>query len=210
MGIQPDWNEIFKGRKKAFNLPNILKLPTVVGRMDVLRSVVKKGDSVLDMGANDRTLKKFFEREDIKVEYFSLDIDTTLEHDYYSLDSVDRKFDVITAFELVEHISVADLLALLHKFTGLLKAGGRIVVSTPNVCHPVHFWRDCTHITPLRYDELYGLLASAGFEDIMIYRSGKLKLKEKVWALIYRPLIKLLKMDFMPSIIVVANLRRGR
>lgn len=199
-----DWNEIFKGRKKA-SLPNILKLPMVPGRMDILSKVIRNDDKVLDMGANDRTLEKLLLSAGIRARYFSFDIDKTLPHDYYDLDNITDTFDAITAFELVEHMKPFDIVTLFKAASRLLKKGGVFVVSTPNVCHPVHFWRDCTHITPVRYDELYGLLASSGFGDIKIYRSGKLKKKELVTAFLYRPLIKLLKMDFVPSIIAVAK-----
>lgn len=200
----PSWNEIFKGRKQA-SLPNILKLPMVRSRMEVLKEVIRNGSSVLDVGANDRTQKELNERAGIKAEYFSLDVDRTLRHDYYDYESIDRSFDVITAFELVEHMTVQQIIEFLSESARILKKGGRIVVSTPNVCHPVHFWRDCTHITPVRHNELYGLLHSAGFEDIKIYRSGKIKLKYRLLALYYRPLFKLLNIDFMPSIIAVGT-----
>ncbi len=91
---------------------------------------------------------------------------------------------------------------------GLLKKGGIFIASTPNVCHPVVFWRDCTHITPFRYDELYGMLTQAGFSGVQIYRTGTFSLKDRLVALLYRPLLRLLRMDFAPGIAAVAT--KGR
>lgn len=198
-----DWNEIFKWRQQA-DLPNILNLPTISGRMDLLAKAVKDGHKLLDIGANNRGLEKELERAGKKIKYFSFDIDRTLFHDYYNLDDVDQKFDVITAFELVEHIGIPEIIRLFKKVSELLSDNGVFMVSTPNVCHPVLFWRDCTHITPVRYDELYGLLAAAGFRDIKIYRSGKFKWKYRLLAFYYRPLMRLLRMDYVPGIIAVA------
>lgn len=203
-----NWTEVFMGRKEATrNLPNILKLPTVRGRMDILTRRVKDNDLVLDMGAHDRTTGKLIEKAGIKAKYFSLDVDRTHKHDYYSMDEIDRRFDVVMAFEFVEHITPTEIVEFFKKAASILKENGLIVISTPNVCHPVYLWRDCTHITPVRHDELYGLLHSTGFSDIEIFRSGKFKWKQRFWAFVFRPLIKLLRMDYYPSIIATA--RRG-
>lgn len=204
-----NWTNIFMGRKEATrNLPNILKIPTVRGRMDILERLVKDGDTVLDVGAHDRTTGDLIKRAGIKAKYFSFDVDRTHKHDYYSLDDIDRRFDVVMAFELVEHISPAEIVEFFTKAASVLNENGLIVISTPNVCHPVYLWRDCTHITPVRHDELYGLLHSTGFCGIEIFRSGKFKWKQKFWALVFRPLIKLLRMDYYPSIIATGR-RRG-
>lgn len=201
-----NWSEVIKNREQATpNLPNILKMPAVEGRMDILKNIIKEGDSILDIGAYDRTLEKLLDKTGIKVRYFSFDVDKTMPHDFYDLDGIDQTFDIVTAFEVIEHVTPAQIIDIFNRASKLLKKGGFLVVSTPNVCHPVHFWRSCMHITPVRHDELYNLLLSAGFKDIRIYRAGKLKWKEKLWAFIYRPLIKLLKMDFMPSIIATAR-----
>lgn len=201
-----NWSEIIKSREQATpNMPNILKMPTVEGRMDILKNIIKEGDSILDIGAYDRTLKKLLDKTGIKVRYFSFDVDKTMPHDFYDLDGIDQTFDIVTAFEVIEHVTPAQIIDIFNRASNLLKKGGFLVVSTPNVCHPVHFWRDCTHITPVRHNELYGLLLLGGFKEINIYRAGKLKWKEKLWAFIHRPLIKLLKMDFMPTIIATAR-----
>jgi len=205
-----NWNEIFSGRKKALQeLPNILRLPTVRDRSEILRRLVKDGDSLLDMGAHVRGLEGFFSGEKKGVKYFSFDVDRTLKHDYYSLDEIDRTFDVVTVFEVVEHLAPAMVVEFLKKASSSLNDNGLIVISTPNVCHPVVFWRDFTHITPVRYDELSGLLLSAGFSDVKIYRSGSFRLRDRFFALVFRPLIRLLRMDWFPGIIATAR-RRGK
>ncbi len=200
------WSELTRGRQKAVEtLPNILKLPIVRDRMVILKKCVKDGDRLLDIGASDHTLSRQLKEAGLNVKYMSLDVDRNFEHDYYGLDEIEGSFDVITAFEVIEHISPAEIMEIFKKAQKHLKKGGYFIISTPNVCHPVLFWRDCTHITPVRYDEVYGFFHALGFLDIRIYRGGKTKWKDRFWAFVYGPLLKLLRLDYIRHIIVTGT-----
>ena len=201
-----DWSKIRRGRDAASkSLPKITKIPIVKSNRQVISNILKDGDAILDIGANNRSLEKYIRSITGKVSYFSLDIDKNLAHDYYDMAAIDRKFDVIVALDVIEHMTLIDTVVLFGRIHELLNPSGRVVISTPNVCHPVRFWRDCTHITPYRYDELAGLLISAGFHDIKIYRIKDMKTKDKLRSWIYRPLLRLLDIDFAPGIVAVAK-----
>ena len=202
-----DWNTVIKGRRLAASLPHILKLPVIKSVHDLIPRYLKKGDSLLDIGANDRHIKTLLERNGIDIKYFSLDIDQSFKHDYNDIKAVDRRFNMLLAIEVIEHIDPAVAMELFRSAFGMLEKDGVFLISTPNVCHPVVFWRDCTHITPFRYDELYGLLASAGFGDIEVFRIGSTRLKDRLLALYYRPLLRLMRMDFASGIAAAARKR---
>jgi len=200
------WNDVMKGRTLAGRtLPHLLKLPIVKNSWEMVAGLIKDGDSVLDIGANERGLKDWLEQKGLKVKYYSCDIDRSMQHDYYDLNDITSTFDVIVAFEVIEHIDAVSVSKYFAKIRELLDEKGLFIVSTPNVCHPVVFWRDCTHITPFRYDELYGLLLKSGFEDVELFRIGNFSLKKRLIALYYRPLLRLLRMDFAPGIVAVAR-----
>jgi len=200
------WSELTRGRQRAVEtLPNILRLPIVRDRIDVLRELVKNGDRLLDIGANDRTLERQLSSAGLDVRYSSFDVDRNFNHDFYALNDIEGSFDIITAFEVIEHIKPTEIMEIFKKAMEHLKKGGCFIISTPNVCHPVILWRDCTHITPVRYDELYGFFHALGFGDINIYRGGKTKWKDRFWAFVYRPLLKLLRLDYIRHIIVTGR-----
>lgn len=82
-------------------------------------------DSVLGIDINPRSLdmaRSRFRRPNLSF----------LHHDALDLASVERKFDLITAFEIIEHIpsSLAD--RFLAGLASALKPRGRVVISTPN------------------------------------------------------------------------------
>ncbi|WP_303721352.1 class I SAM-dependent methyltransferase [Malonomonas rubra] len=208
MDNKVDWDKIKSGREKAYRqLSSQLNLPLVKGHRELLLKYLYDGAHLLDVGANDRSLKSYIDNKSSNnIFYFSCDVDTTHKHEYYSVDECKGKYNVITVFEVIEHLQPGNVFALLNKCYELLSPGGVILVSTPNVHHPVRFWRDCTHITPFSYDELAGILITIGFDGCVAYRTKtNMGLRKKIVAYVCRPLISLLGIDYATGIVVIGS-----
>src|SRR4030042_1013597 len=67
-------------------------------------------------------------------------------------------------FEVIEHLNREKGRGLARKICELLKSGGRVILTTPNVYTPGQYWKDVSHETPYHYEELGGLFLSEGFE----------------------------------------------
>ncbi len=210
MARKVDWSELDRRRGEVKGrLPALLDLPIVPGYMDFALAVVRDGDAVLDIGAGPGGFRELLARQRPAAEYASLDVDPDHAHDYASIDEVDRSFDVAVLLEIIEHVPLEEAVDLFGKVAALLRPGGRIVVSTPNIQHPNWFWRDATHITPFAYRDLAGWLLGAGFGNLRAARVRRMKLRDRLRAWRYRGLLRLLGVDYTKGIVISGELAAG-
>ena len=112
-----------------------------------------------------------------------------------SLPFPDGAFDAVTCLEGIEHTH--DPRALIREFHRLLRPGGRLVLSTPNI-HNLRsrikfalrgtlFWfdpREVTgigHVTVIPYFILKHLLAEAGFSNLVVQTNGSVRPSVPCW-----------------------------
>ena len=73
----------------------------------------------------------------------------------------------VTAFHVIEHLSLGDQLRLIRASRRALRPGGILLLETPNplslVAGSINFLRDPTHVRPLHPDTLAFMLESEGF-----------------------------------------------
>jgi SAM-dependent methyltransferase len=99
-----------------------------------LKDILQKSQNILDIGCNDGSFlddARSFGLKTSGVEYSceARSFCSAKEHKVFSsLDEVDSSFDLITAFDLVEHLY--DISSFLTKCKDLLVPGGRIVIIT--------------------------------------------------------------------------------
>ena len=79
-----------------------------------------------------------------------------------------ESFGTITAFQLVEHVSIRKVAELLRQAARVLVPGGVLIAETPNPTNlrvgAASFYRDPTHRRPVHPDLLSFLAEREGFE----------------------------------------------
>lgn len=84
---------------------------------------------------------------------------------------IGRTFDVIVAFDVFEHIAMADLNDVLSQLGAITVPGGRLVARFPNMASPfglANQYGDVTHVTGLSPGSFAQLARRAGFETVRI------------------------------------------
>lgn len=137
---------------------------------------------ILDLGIGDAFVEELLKERGIKFKLSGLDISkTALENakknykgtfileDVLSVESrlIGKKFDVILAIELLEHISVSKLFSLYRQIHILLKADGKFILSIP-INENLHLKNDnpSAHVRDYTYNIIQTKLELSGFEII--------------------------------------------
>jgi SAM-dependent methyltransferase len=209
----PEWSTVHFWRQRYRDaFPAVRKLPIIpsaeswlISCIEARAAVDPSKAKVLDIGAGDRTLLMKLEPVRPHLTYKSQDIDRVWPHDFYDTEEIADQFDFVVSCEVVEHIPATDKVPFFDELFRLTKPGGWVVVTTPNVHHPIAYWLDFTHLNPVHYYDLAGLLGRSGFEDIQLFRLTRMNLQKKVMAFVFRPLLKLLHVDYAQSILAVAR-----
>lgn len=201
------WSQLFEARRsieKRFG--RIRAQPEIRRPRRVLPGLVQDGMRVLDVGAGDRRNKKHLDDLAANCMYESLDPDPAGNHEHRDWSTVENGFDLVLSFEVVEHLDREEIPPYISSIAGACRAGGYVVVSTPNTWHPQEFLRDMTHKTPVPYDQLGGLLELAGLRVEAIYRvhpGGVIgRFCRRV---LFRWLFALMRSDYARQIVVVAR-----
>lgn len=122
--------------------------------------------------------------------------------------SLGRKFDVVFAGELIEHLSNPGL--FLHRAKQHLRMGGKLVLTTPNARHPGRWIKDKAmsphHVQLYTMQVLKQLLRANGFGEIKeYYLEGNARtLKGKLYIKLFLPFFP----KFALALGVVAKVRK--
>lgn len=206
---EPNWAAMHRSRMEVRSRYKSIWSIGVIGRAeDVVLSRASGPVSVLDIGAGNRALGARLRARCPGLSYKSLDTDGSCPHDFRDFSEVGEEFDVAVMFEVIEHLPHAEGIEMLRRARSVLRTGGRLVVSTPNVCHPFQYFRDASHVTPYSYEELGAAVLAAGFDLEAIHRVHPGTMAEKLakrWAAGW--LFHFLGVDYAPGIVAVARNR---
>jgi len=197
------WSELLGHRKKVKNLyPEIWDIPLVKKEMDRIMPHLREGIRILEIGAGDRRYEAKIKKVTSMVMYKSLDIDRKTHQDYYSIGDIEETFDFILMFEVIEHLTPGDAVEMFKKICTLLRKGGTLLLSTPNLYHPNRYFQDITHKTPFRYEDLGAIMLMAGFNTINFHRMyNDAFLRRSFRTLIGIHLHKYLELDFARTLL---------
>lgn len=205
--LKTSWSTLYKTRREIQRrFPDFWDLKVRKKHIEVVMEEVRDGDSILDIGSSTRELRNRLITEcGRKVTYKSMDIDRETKQDYYSLNEIRERFNVIFLFEVIEHLTFEDGIHLLNAIHQLLLPGGKLIMTTPNAFHPNRYW-EYSHKVTYRYDEIGGILISLGFRVksiFRIYNDAFFRRLFRIW--VAASLHKYLCIDFAKSILVVAE-----
>lgn len=199
-----NYQKVNRYKDELMTATGFYKLPVSgVTSMSLARNVAISGKvkTVLDIGANDRKFEKYLP---ISCRYVSLDQDTTFKHDYCALAEVpvEMKFDMITMFAVIEHLSME---VFLDEFIPFLKwhlaTNGFLVISSNNVFYNLGIRTDFSHIQAYSPRDLHAILRNFGYAKIGVYRISLMKRRVRwFFDLLSRTIFRPYCIDYSPEI----------
>jgi SAM-dependent methyltransferase len=171
MASLENWSGLYECRQKVKAVyPSVWSIPVVKKELDRLLPNIADGARILEVGAGDRRFWKKIQAKRKNVVYRSMDIDRTTQQDFYGIDEIQGTFDLIFAFELIEHLTPEEGLTLVKALRAHLSPQGVLLLGTPNLYHPHRYFGDLTHKTPYKYEELGALLHLGGYTKLRFFR----------------------------------------
>jgi len=206
--IAYSWSKLYETRKVIReNYPDFWRIKVVKKPADVIKTYMKEGDTVLDVGSYNRGLYNKLKNYFKNFTYKSMDVDRDKKHDYYSFEEIKEKFDIVFLFEVIEHMELNQGVELISNINKVLKKGGKLILTTPNVYHPNRYW-ECSHKVSYRYDEIGGILDFSGFNVIRINRIYNDSFFKRIFRLYFASILhRYLSVDFAKSILLVGEKR---
>jgi len=160
---------IIKTVKLVGKNKNVLDVGCGYGHITEL--IKKQGNKVKCIETSDNAIKHI---KKLGIEVFDIDLSTKWE------ENIKEKFDVVVCTEVIEHVFDTD--NLINNINKVLKKGGHLVISTPNVAsfgrrfmllfgiNPILEYttrkEDAGHIRYFTFSDLEKLLKEHGFETI--------------------------------------------
>jgi len=108
---------------------------------------VKDAQRILDFGSGDQSLRKKFVAADYKGRYETFDVSREMPTTWSAVSDIAGTFQAVICLEVIEHLPLAEGLALRETLLSWVAPGGWLILSTPNpACIQSPFSRDETHL----------------------------------------------------------------
>jgi len=204
-----EWSKLNKNKKYLMNVSNFWDIKIKrKSSMQLSADIINKYNniSILDIGANNRIFKTYLKKS---INYNSFDIDKNNYHDYYNLEDINKKYDIIVMFACIEHINKDDFIKkYLKKIKHILKKNGKIIISTNNIFHNLGIRTDLTHVQAYHPRDLNSILINNGFYSGVCYRVTNINLIfTKLYNFISKYILRPYYIDFIPEVILINKKR---
>ena len=126
---------------------------------------VREAPSLLDVGAGDLRVMRKFREAGFQGEYHTQDLGVEFPYDYQDLGEVNRTYQAILCFDVIEHLPLQAGIAMVLRMAGLLGPGGVLVLQTPNsrcINNPLSW--DMTHLHCYNLADLWAYLTALGLK----------------------------------------------
>jgi predicted SAM-dependent methyltransferase len=171
---------------------------------------VKDRENILDIGAGDLKLKHKFQQAGYSGDYHTQDIGEEFTYDYNELSEIANQYSAIICLDVIEHLSLADGLSLIHKLSSLLTDDGVMIIQTPNGrCVRNPLISDMTHIHCYNLPDLWAYLTCMslrveGFR--VVFEALDKSYLQRLRELFGRYIItRLFGLDYADNIFIVAH-----
>ncbi len=166
-----DWSVLKKGREGRISL-STRGLKLIKSNKEYAKSLINENCSVLDIGCNDGS---FLKSLNVKRKV-GMDIDKKIKPKgiefHNKLSTIKGKFDLITMFDVIEHLDENEIKKYIEFCKKHLKKGGHLLISTLNISCPLNtmiFWYDLTHKRPIPYMDFKTYLKTY-FKNVDVYK----------------------------------------
>jgi len=188
-----------KHRRAGSHLLQFSKIPvSKKNQYELAIDFISDGDTVLDVGAYDKSFGKLLKKKRKNCIYKSLDSDKTIKHDYYDIKNVKKKFDIVVLFGTIPFLSPEELFDMIKNTS---RISNKCVLTIINPYFPLgHFYNDINHKRPYTPQTLFGLTKMHGFKELEFYRLSSSKFN---W--FRQLLIRFTNQDFAPGLFLFAS-----
>ena len=171
MSAHPAYQSYWKRKallKRSFPQFPVRRWWETDGLCDIERvyfDAIREAPSLLDVGAGDLRVMRKLQAAGYRGEYHTQDIGDGGPYTYADLAEVKRPYGAILCLDVLEHLPLADGIALLQRMLALLLPGGALVLQTPNAAYlPEPRSWDMTHVHTYALHDLWAFFTVEGLD----------------------------------------------
>jgi len=186
--VKKKLNKNYQKRKLWYGKNSFLELKEIFD-VEASRAGIKKGDNILEIGFGEGLFLEWARKSGFKITGVEINKDfydlakkrghiVYLGNAEYVLTNLDKKYNRIFLFDVLEHLTLEEISDLFDFFQTILSSHGRILARFPNGGSPFgRFlqYSDATHITTLTGSILQDIALLSGLEIKGVYNGARTK-----------------------------------